>query len=144
MSIYKLSGCGLEFSCFHLNVTYRVHLSKAFLDIQVTIECKLTLQRLSYMVITCSFYLLEFLLNHSRIFLSLRLLLSIGFSLKILPYLDLFIELGIGLFFSSIFFAILTFPGNLCPVTFLFLFSCSQSSCYGGSFFLVNLIFFLF
>ena len=43
--VYELSSCGFEPCCCHLNFRYRAFLSKEFLDIKATIECRFNLKR---------------------------------------------------------------------------------------------------
>ena len=52
--IYKLSGCGFGSRCSHLNLRYPLVLSKEFLCIQTTIECRLTLKRVRDIIRTYS------------------------------------------------------------------------------------------
>ena len=52
--VHELSGCGYESRCCHLNSDILPVLSKEFLDIQATIECKFTLKHVHNMIITYS------------------------------------------------------------------------------------------
>ena len=48
VSIHELSGCGYESCCCHLTSDILPVLSKEFLDIQATMECKFTLKHVTY------------------------------------------------------------------------------------------------
>ena len=50
MFVYKLSGCGFESRCSHLNVRYRVCFVQGVPDIQATTECRLTLKQVCDMI----------------------------------------------------------------------------------------------
>ena len=63
--IYKLSGCGFASSCSHLNFRFRTCFEGGVLDIQATIECRITLNS-----VRGSFYL-DMLASFSLIFLNI-------------------------------------------------------------------------
>ena len=52
--VYESSGCGFEFRCSHLSLAHAPVLSKEFLDIQASLECRFILKRVRDMVIKYS------------------------------------------------------------------------------------------
>ena len=48
--VYELGGCGFQSRCNHLNFRYRACLSKQFLGIQATAECRFTLKQVCDMI----------------------------------------------------------------------------------------------
>ena len=51
--VYKLSGCGFDSYCSHLNFRCRTCLKQGeFLEIQATVDCGFTLKCLREMIIT--------------------------------------------------------------------------------------------
>ena len=54
MFVYKLSGCGFESRCCHLKFKFTHVSSNKFLDIQATVECRLTLKNVRGMMVTYS------------------------------------------------------------------------------------------
>ena len=57
--VYKLSDCGFQSCCCHLNLRFSTCLSKEFLDIQAAVECRFTLKLVHDMIMTYSQYFYE-------------------------------------------------------------------------------------